>query len=75
VLALVISRLNYCNSVLAALPQRKNQSPISAEFSQEIEDCTVSEIVYDQQVSMTQFFVTWLWSFFTYRTWRTSFIN
>jgi len=29
---------------------------------------TVSEIVYDQQFSVTRFFVMWTWSFFTYVT-------
>ena len=36
---------------------------VSADFLEEIENWTVSEIVYDCQSSVTQYYVTWPWSF------------
>jgi len=44
-----------------------NSVAISADFSEKTEDWTVSEIVCDQQFSVTQFFVTWPWCFFYLR--------
>jgi len=41
---------------------------ISTDFSEEIENRTVSQIVHDCQSSVTQHFVTWPWSFFYYVT-------
>jgi len=41
-----------------------NRVSISTDFSDEIENWAVSEILHDCQSSVTQYFVTWPWSFF-----------
>ena len=45
-----------------------NRVSISTDFSDEIENWTVSKIVHNCQSSVTQYFVTWPWSYFTYVT-------
>jgi len=45
-----------------------NRISISTDFSEKIENWTVSKNVHNCQSSVTQYFVTWLWSFFTYVT-------
>jgi len=56
-------------------PRNSNSVTISADFSQEIENQTVSEIVHDCQSSVTQYFVTWPWRFYLCHDNGNSFTN
>ena len=42
----------------------RNSVAFSVDFSEEIENWTVSEIVHDCQSSVTQYFLTWPWNFY-----------